>query len=45
MCYIVNLDVEPSQGTAWNKGENTRFVNVVKESSGKWSIDGLATGR
>ena len=41
--FSVTFDIEPSPNTAWSKGLNERFVNVVKDSDGKWRIDGLAT--
>lgn len=42
--FTATIEIEPSPNTAWNKGLNGRFVNVVKDIEGKWRIDGLATG-
>lgn len=42
--FTVTLDIQPTPNSAWNKGVNVPFVNVVKNSNGKWKIDGLATG-
>lgn len=42
--FIATLDIQPTPDNAWNKGVSDRFVNVVKDSDGKWRIDGLATG-
>ena len=42
--FCVTFDVELSPNTAWTKGCNSRYVNVIKESDGKWRIGGLATG-
>lgn len=42
--FMVTFDMKASADTAWNDGQQTRFVNAVKDSSGKWKIDGMATG-
>ncbi len=40
--YEVELNIVPSQQSAWNNGINERYVGVVKEN-GEWKISGLAT--
>jgi hypothetical protein len=42
--FMVTFEMKASSDTAWNDGKQTRFVNVVKDSSDRWKIDGMATG-
>lgn len=42
--YTVVFKIKPSSGTAWNDGENSRFVNLIKQNDGKWYVDALSTG-
>jgi hypothetical protein len=44
VCFMVELNIEPSPDTAWGKGLNTCFVDVIKDGDGKWRINGLSTG-
>lgn len=41
--FEVKLDIKPKEGSAWDDGENLRFVVVKKEDDGSWRIDTLAT--
>jgi hypothetical protein len=40
--FVVKLDVKAGD-SAYDDGQNTRFVYVVKDSDGKWRIHHLAT--
>jgi hypothetical protein len=41
--FEVKLDIKPKEGSAWDDGENLRFVVVEKEDDGSWRIDALGT--
>lgn len=45
----LNIEMDPSSANGpipyygYDKGENIRFINIIKEDS-QWKIEGLATG-
>ena len=41
--YSAIFMVKPSLGTAWNDGENSRTVELVKQNDSKWYIDNITT--
>jgi hypothetical protein len=42
--FIANFEMKAGIDTAWSNGKQSRFVNVIKDSSGNWKLDGMATG-
>jgi hypothetical protein len=44
--FGVIFEIEPSPNSPWTpwKGRTGRYVDVVKDTDGKWSINGLNTG-
>jgi hypothetical protein len=44
--FGVTFEIEPSPNSTWSpwKGRTARYVEVVKDTDGKWTINGLNTG-
>jgi hypothetical protein len=43
--FKATFQIESSPNTAWGpKGKTARYIDVIKGTDGRWSINGLATG-